>query len=162
MELRIRKNYYKGYFRKLNNGNLVKKSIPVKKRKNTTLNSIVKRDLNCLNYLILKKLTSSKRSVFRHDRMEPAKVTVKYLIDNYQISNKYTNCTRLLTDHNLTVERYHNEYDYCSIYDKSFEMKLMKSRKLKYLNKNLEIKEVKYKDILLIKFTQDDNKIILF
>ncbi len=135
MELRNRKNYYKGYFRTLNNGHLLKKSISIKEKKKTSLNSFVKKDLKCLNYLILKKLTNSKRSVFRHDRMEPAKATVKYLIDNYQISNKYTNCMRLLADHNLTVERYHNEYDYCSIYDNSFEMKLMKSRKLKYFNK---------------------------
>ena len=58
----------------------------------------------------------------------------------------------------MVTERYFNEIDFCCIFNNSFQLRISKPRKLKYLLSNMLTGELSYKPLLHIKFTVEDKK----
>ena len=125
-----------------------------------------KQEMNAINYLILKNLYSSrKKSPIICCKFEPSNQLAKYLKQHYCISNKFMDGSSFLKDHCFEIVRFFNENDYSTIYinndgKSSFKIKLTKPRKLNFLNNALEKKSILYKNILHLKFTVDDKKVV--
>ena len=143
MQLRPNK-LRKGYFLVLNKGLIQRvhhecSKIKPKTIKRTNGSPLCKSELKALNYLILKKLTSStKKSPLIVAKTEISNQLYKYLINTYSFNNKFADGSKLLNDHSFFIQRYFNETDYCTIYtnqhgENSFKIRLTKPRRFNFL-----------------------------
>ena len=129
MEKRLAAGREKGWFLRLNKGQVILK-------KNLDKNFDFKRkkcgkkfneDISALNFQILRKLTlSTKKSPLVKGKYEPSKSFVNFLTENFQIKKSFQSAHDLLTVFNLADERYFNESDFCKIKKDSFKIKISK------------------------------------
>ena len=166
--MNLRKNkHYTGFYLDLNNNSYIAQKSSHKKtihRKNL-ISTACKEEMNKINYLILKNLYSSKRkSPLITCKLEISNKLSKFLMENYQINNKFKDGSKRIVDFNFKIERFFNETDYCTIYQNhtigsSFKLRLAKPRKLNYYSDHkLDSETIYYKTILHIRFTVDDKK----
>ncbi len=131
-------------------------------------NKLCMKELNSLNYLILKHLKiNSRRSPLVKVKMEPSKIFSNYLINNYGLSNRFINGTQFLIDQNFYLKRFFNTFDYCTLMkndngDSCFRLKLTKPRRLSFhSDESLNLKGIFYKEILHIQFVRTFKKKII-
>ena len=91
-------------------------------------------------------------------RIEISKKFAQYLESSYSIGNRWTLCNQLLDDFNFVKEKHINEYDYCSIANESFKLRLTSHRRTKYLDKKLILEFIKLKPKLSIQLTVKSQK----
>jgi hypothetical protein len=160
---------YNGYFLELNKGQIQRNhhefSSLMKTNKKKYFPSICKNELKALNYLILKRLTSSSRkSPLIEGKTVISNQFFRYLIDRYSIKNKFVDGSKILSDHFLLTKRFFNETDYCTIYtnqygENSFKLRITKPRRFNFfINAKLEKKQLFFKNMLHFQFCVDDRK----
>ena len=111
-----------------------------------------------LNLQILKNLKNfKKKSIFVCIKIESSSRFVKFLQDEYAVTNKFKDCDELIRDLQLSSERWYNERNFCSIDEGSFMIRLTSARNFTYLDQALKKIKIKGHPNVVITFTRKDN-----
>jgi hypothetical protein len=133
-----------------------KRQIPAKTNIKSRVSKYKERE--ALNLQILKNLKNfKKKSIFVCIKIESTTRFVKFLQDEYAITNKFKDCDELIHDLKLSSERWYNERNFCSIDEGSFMIRLTSARNFTYFDQTLNKISIKGQPKVMISFTRKDN-----
>ena len=122
-------------------------------------------ELKRLNGRILYNLNNStKKSPHRQEEFKISKSLISYLVNKYQLGNKFISGENFLKDHDFFLTRFFNETDYSTIFidhnkRNTFEFKLKNPRTRTYnINEYLNTFSPKEEKVLVFKLTVDLKK----
>jgi hypothetical protein len=107
---------------------------------------------------------STKKSPHRQEELKISKSLISYLVNKYQLGNKFISGENFLKDHDFFLTRFFNETDYSTIFidhnkKSTFEFKLKNPRTRTYnINEYLNTFFTKRGTVLVFKMTVDLKK----